>query len=135
MPHKSRSLPNLKDYRPSEFMRKRRPGYYSDSTVISDPSFSRESFEYHLETLTSRKQEVEFEHFCRRLAQKELCPNLLPQTGPTGGGDSKVDSETYPSQNQSLQGGMKALVPRQVSTGGHLLLAQRKIGLPRLNLM
>ena len=26
----------------------------------------------------------------------ELCPNLLPQTGPTGGGDSKVDSETYP---------------------------------------
>ena len=96
MPHKSRSLPNLKDYRPSEFMRKRRPGYYSDSTVISDPSFSRESFEYHLETLTSRKQEVEFEHFCRRLAQKELCPNLLPQTGPTGGGDSKVDSETYP---------------------------------------
>ncbi|MCK4783141.1 MAG: hypothetical protein KAV87_05270, partial [Desulfobacteraceae bacterium] len=36
------------------------------------------------------------EHFCRRLAEKELCPNLLPQTGPTGGGDSKVDTETFP---------------------------------------
>jgi hypothetical protein len=37
-----------------------------------------------------------FEHFARRLAEREICPNLLPQTGPTGGGDSKVDSETYP---------------------------------------
>jgi len=30
------------------------------------------------------------------LAEKELCPNLRPQTDPTGGGDSKVDSETIP---------------------------------------
>jgi hypothetical protein len=56
----------------------------------------RSFLEYHLETLTNRSQEKDFEHFCRKLAEKELCPNLLPQTGPTGGGDSKVDSETYP---------------------------------------
>ncbi|WP_447978222.1 hypothetical protein [Candidatus Nitrospira bockiana] len=49
-----------------------------------------------MDTLTARKQETDFEYFCRRLAEKELCPNLLPQTGPTGGGDSKVDAETYP---------------------------------------
>ena len=30
------------------------------------------------------------------MAEKEICPNLVPQTGPTGGGDSKVDTETYP---------------------------------------
>jgi hypothetical protein len=30
------------------------------------------------------------------LAEQELCPNLRPQTGPAGGGDSKVDTETYP---------------------------------------
>jgi hypothetical protein len=53
-------------------------------------------FENHLETLTNRKQENDFEHFCRKLAEKEICPNLIPQTGPTGGGDSKVDTETYP---------------------------------------
>jgi hypothetical protein len=52
--------------------------------------------EYHLDTLTNRSQEVQFEHFARHLAEREICPNLLPQTGPTGGGDSKVDSETYP---------------------------------------
>ena len=64
--------------------------------MIGEPRLSPEVFEYHLDTLTSRKQETEFEHFCRRLAEKEICPNILPQTGPTGGGDSKVDAETYP---------------------------------------
>lgn len=29
-----------------------------------------------------------------------ICPNLLPQTDPTGGGDSKVDSETYPVSSE-----------------------------------
>ncbi len=82
--------------RPSDFMRARRPELYSDSRVLAENSLSRELLEYHLETLTNRKQETHFEYFCRRLAEKELCPNLLPQTGPTGGGDSKVDSETYP---------------------------------------
>lgn len=84
------------DFRPSEFMRARRPELFSDSRISSEPMLTREVFEYHLDTLTNRKQETEFEHFCRRLAEKEICPNLLPQTGPTGGGDSKVDTETYP---------------------------------------
>jgi hypothetical protein len=88
--------PDSKDFSPSSFMRARRPELFSDSTVDSEPRLTREVFEYHLETLTNRKQETEFEHFCRKLAEKEICPNLLPQTGPTGGGDSKVDTETYP---------------------------------------
>jgi hypothetical protein len=35
-----------------------------------------------LDTLTSRSQETIFENFARRLAQCEVCPNLLPHTGP-----------------------------------------------------
>ena len=46
--------------------------------------------------MTNRKQEYEFEYFARKLVERELCPNLVTQTGPTGGGDSKVDTETYP---------------------------------------
>jgi len=84
------------NYSPSEFMRARHPGLFSDSTVHKEPLLTPEVFEYHLDTLTNRKQETEFEYFCRRLSEKEICPNLIPQTGPTGGGDSKVDSETYP---------------------------------------
>lgn len=56
--------------------------------------------EYHLDTLTNRNQNTEFERFARRLAEREICPNLLPQTGPTGGGDSKVDAETYPVSDE-----------------------------------
>jgi hypothetical protein len=77
-------------------MRARRPELFSDSKTVREPHLTREIFEYHLETLTNRKEETVFEYFARRLAEKELCPNLLPQTGPTGGGDSKVDAETYP---------------------------------------
>ncbi len=81
---------------PSEFMRARHPDLFSDTQVDDVPRIPKQVFEYHLETLTSRKGEYEFEHFCRKLAEKEICPNLRVQTGPTGGGDSKVDTETYP---------------------------------------
>lgn len=52
--------------------------------------------DFYLNSLTNRSQEKDFEHFCKGLAELEICSNLLSQTGPTGGGDSKVDSETYP---------------------------------------
>ena len=77
-------------------MRNRRPNLFSDTQFGDAPQLPKSVFEYHLESLTSRKQEYQFEHFCWKLAEREICPNLRPQTGPTGGGDSKVDSETYP---------------------------------------
>jgi hypothetical protein len=76
-------------------MRKRRPYLFSDTVRSSEPQIAREVLDYHFETLTKRKQEYQFEHFARALSEKELCPNLRTQTGPTGGGDAKVDSETY----------------------------------------
>lgn len=81
---------------PREMMREKRPYLFSDSDVDQSHSLPKANFEYHLETLTARKQEYEFEDFCRKLAERELCPNLTIQTGPTGGGDSKADAETYP---------------------------------------
>ena len=78
------------------FLKSRRPDEFSDSIIKKQGKLSREFFDYYLNSLTSRSQEKEFEIFSRRLLEKEICPNLLPQTGPTGGGDSKVDSETYP---------------------------------------
>ena len=93
-------VPEDHPYKPSDFLRERRPERYSDSIVIEEPKLTRDLLEYHLETLTNRSQENDFETFARRLAEKELCPNLLPQTGPTGGGDSKVDAETYPVSDE-----------------------------------
>ncbi|MFC1823172.1 hypothetical protein ACFL9T_10730 [Thermodesulfobacteriota bacterium] len=90
------SKKDIKKFKPSGFMRARRPELFSDSKIVTESILTKGSLEYHLNTLTKRKQEYDFEHFCRLIAEKELCANLLPQTGPTGGGDSKVDSETYP---------------------------------------
>ena len=81
---------------PTTYMRLRHPDLYSDSETVSRPQLAEDVLDYHLETLTNRNQETEFAYFARRLAQKEICPNLRPQTGPVGGGDSKVDSETIP---------------------------------------
>ena len=81
---------------PITFMRSRHPDLYSDSETVSRPQLTEDILEYRLQTLTNRNQETAFAYFARRLAQKEICPNLRPQTGPVGGGDSKVDSETIP---------------------------------------
>lgn len=89
-----KEINNPPSYR--EFMRARRPEIYSDTVQVEISEMDRRQFEFHLETLTTRKEETPFENFARVLLERELCPNLLPQTGPTGGGDSKVDTETYP---------------------------------------
>jgi hypothetical protein len=91
-----RQRPDPQRFHPSDFMRARRPHLFSDTKVIEYARLDRAVLDHHFETLTSRKQELVFERFARKLAEKEICPNLIPQTGPTGGGDSKVDTETYP---------------------------------------
>tara|TARA_R110001583_G_scaffold194985_1_gene368346 strand:+ start:339 stop:1073 length:735 start_codon:yes stop_codon:yes gene_type:complete len=82
--------------KPSEYMRLHRPEQFSDTETTSEPYLDKGYFEYHLETLTSRGEEKVFEHFARKLCEVLICPNLIPQTGPTGGGDSKVDTENIP---------------------------------------
>ena len=83
-------------FSPKSFLKARRPERFSDTIVREATKLDRSLLEFHLSSLTSRSQENDFERFARRLCEREICPNLLPQTGPTGGGDSKVDSETYP---------------------------------------
>lgn len=78
------------------FLKKIHPEQFSDSHIIRVGILDREFFDFFLDTLTNKGLEKDFEKFCVEIAETEICPNLLPQTGPTGGGDSKVDSETYP---------------------------------------
>ena len=118
---------------PKSILKASRPERFSDSFVEEGPRLDRGTV-YHLQTLTSRSQEVEFQNFARQLLQREVCPNLLPQTGPTGGGDSKVDSETYPvSDDHSLVWyvgtGREAANERWA-----FAFAQRKSGVPKRSL-
>jgi len=90
-------------FSPKAYLKQRRPKEFSDSQEETVAALDRTLLEYHLTTLTSRSQEAAFESFARQLCEREICPNLLPTTGPTGGGDSKADAETYPvSQQLSL---------------------------------
>lgn len=82
--------------RQKEAYKKMHPEQFSDSKIVKKGKLERELLDFYLETLTSKNMEKQFEELCRSIAEVEICPNLLPQTGPTGGGDSKVDSETYP---------------------------------------
>ncbi|MHB8829365.1 MAG: tetratricopeptide repeat protein [Syntrophales bacterium] len=81
---------------PSQFMRGLRPEYYSDTEDQVAYLLEALTLEYHLESITQRNQTHDFEIFCRKLCERVICPNLRPQTGPEGGGDSKADTETYP---------------------------------------
>lgn len=81
-------------------MRAKRPYLYSDSANTDAYRLSRSELSHHLDTLTDRNQHKDFENFARRLCEREICPNLRPQTGPEGGGDGKVDTETYPVDEQ-----------------------------------
>lgn len=81
---------------PSQFMRQLRPDCYSDTKDRVAYVLDASTLEYYLESLTNRNQTNDFEIFCRKLCERTICPNLRAHTGPDGGGDSKVDTETYP---------------------------------------
>jgi len=85
-----------KSAKPSAYYRHIRPELFSDSEASKSVVLTKAMLEFQLDQLTTNKKEQEFEEFCRRLAEREVCPNLIPQTGPVGGGDSKVDAATYP---------------------------------------
>lgn len=81
---------------PSEFYSELRPEVFSDSEIISESNLQKEVLAYELSIISTNQKQDEFETLCRRLAEKFIAPNVIPQVGPTGGGDGKTDSETYP---------------------------------------
>lgn len=80
----------------SEFYRMQRPEYFSDSEVIYEAKLTKELLEFELSQISKNQKQDDFETLGRRLAEKFISPNLIPQVGPTGGGDGKTDTETYP---------------------------------------
>ena len=87
----------------NEFFREQHPEQFSDSKIVKRGYLDRPFLEYHLSTISSRSMEKPFEIFCKRILEAEVCPNLITQTGPTGGGDSKVDTETFPVSEKLAQ--------------------------------
>jgi hypothetical protein len=81
---------------PSQFYKQLRPENFSDSDTTYQNELPKEHLAYELNQISTNQKQDEFESLARRLAEKFISPNLVPQVGPTGGGDGKTDSETYP---------------------------------------
>ncbi len=86
--------------KPSEAMRRKKPHLFSDSFTEGAYTLEKSVLSHCLESLTERNHHQNFEIFARKLCEREICPNLRPPTGPEGGGDGKVDAETYPVTNE-----------------------------------
>jgi hypothetical protein len=81
---------------PSEYYRESHPDEFSDSKSAEVTEIDREVIDHALASITTNNQEQSFERFCIRVCEVRVCPNLIPNTGPAGGGDGKVDADTFP---------------------------------------
>ena len=79
-----------------ELYRHERPWKFSDSKVVRKAELTKEVFQYQMDRLSNDMKQDQFENLTRSLALRFVTPNLIPQTGPTGGGDGKTDLETHP---------------------------------------
>jgi len=70
------AFPGKDFFSPRKFLQARRPERFSDSVVIPTASLDRSQLEYQLDSLTSRKQETDFERLAKRLIERTICPNL-----------------------------------------------------------
>ncbi len=95
VPIQSEDNQGLKPVGPRAFYEQAHPELFSDSKVTYEVPLTRELFDVQMELLSTKKMETEFENFAVAVARKLLTPNIKPQTGPDGGGDGKVDAETY----------------------------------------
>ena len=86
--------------KPSDLYRLMRPEYFSDSHMEKE-KIDREKFKYILSNLSSNMKQDAFEELTRRCVVKLITPNIIPQTGPTGGGDAKADLITFPVSEET----------------------------------
>ncbi|MCD8291329.1 MAG: hypothetical protein LUC91_07495 [Prevotella sp.] len=86
---------HLKIHDFSSYLREKKPELFSDSSVVYELPLTKEIFENQIDSLSAKRMQSEFENFIIKCALRLITPNIKPHTGPDGGGDGKVDAETY----------------------------------------
>lgn len=79
-----------------ELYRQNRPWKSSDSKVVQKAELTKELFPNQMDRLSNDMKQDLFENLTKSLALRFVMPNLIPQTGPTGGCDGKTDMEPRP---------------------------------------
>ena len=83
------------NFSPNSYYREVHPEFFSDTVVHYETPLTSELFDYKMSILSTKKMQSDFESFIVAVAKRLITPNIKPQTGPDGGGDGKVDAETY----------------------------------------
>lgn len=81
---------------PKELLKKLHPNQFSDSKRVEKINCPQDLLNYKLSILSEKNMQFDFENLVRKLMEREVCPNLIEETGPASGGDGKVDTENYP---------------------------------------
>ena len=71
-------------FSPKSFLKARRPERFSDSVIREVDELDRSLLEFHIDSLTSRGQETDFERFARRLCERGDMPQPLAPNGSHG---------------------------------------------------
>lgn len=95
MPNNERNNRTSKLHSPSVYYRKIHPEYFSDTIVRYEVPLTTELFDQQMTLLSTKKMQGAFETFVVAIVKRLITPNVKLQTGPDGGGDGKVDAETY----------------------------------------
>lgn len=85
---------------PAKMYRLMRPEYFSDSIEVKE-KLPRDVFKHIMSKISTEMRQDAFEEFTRRCVQKLITPNIIPQTGPTGGGDAKADLISFPVSKET----------------------------------
>lgn len=81
---------------PKDLLKKLHPNQFSDSKNVEKVDCPRDLLDFIISTLSEKNMHFDFEDLVRKLMEREVCPNLIEETGPASGGDGKVDTENYP---------------------------------------
>lgn len=81
---------------PKDLLKKLHPNQFSDSKRVEKVNCPQDLLDYKLSILSEKNMQFNFEDLVRKLMEREVCPNLIEETGPASGGDGKVDTENYP---------------------------------------
>ena len=81
---------------PKDILKKLHPNQFSDSKIVEKVDCPRELLDFKISCLSEENMQFDFEGLVRKLMEREVCPNLIEETGPASGGDGKVDTENYP---------------------------------------
>ena len=81
---------------PKDLLKKLHPTQFSDSKEVEKVDCPRELLDFKISNLSEENMHFDFEDLVRKLMEREVCPNLIEETGIASGGDGKVDTENYP---------------------------------------